>query len=550
MYSVQIAVSDGTLTRISLSIEYFEKDDITLYRNLDTTPMVLGTDWQWDGDTAINLLTGAPVPDGEYITVRRNTNIDRAFNIYDGGAAFSRETLDENFRQMIYLAQEFTEGNGLTGLFFPLDMHGFKITNLGDGTAPGDAVNKGQLDVVDNRVANLENSFITETVSYPWWTVTTTSTDTFSPPFSFSKAAVYLDGICQTPEYSYVVVSNQILLADPVPAGTMVLARLGEDVQDGDGFVPATQYATDMTALDGRLDALETTAGGLGNSATRNVGTTAGTVAAGDDSRITGAAQKSANLSDLTSASAARTNLGLGGAAVLNVGTTAGTVLAGNAPGRLIGIQRFTVTGTYTPAAGMQSCIVEVVGGGGAGGGAAATSAGQVAAGCGGSAGTYAKVQLTAAQVGANQAVTVGAGGTGAAGIAGAGGSTSTFGTLISCPGGGGGGGTGAITPASGGTFALPAATVFATVTAGNTLELGSSAQGDSGVATTTTTYGGAGGYSSLGSGGGYITIGNGRAAPTNGGGGGGGASNFGGVQVARSGGNGAAGLVVVYEYS
>ena len=37
---------------------------------------------------------------------------------------------------------------------------------------------------------------------------------------------------------------------------------------------------------------------GLGNAAVANTGTTAGTVAAGDDSRITGAAQKSANLSD------------------------------------------------------------------------------------------------------------------------------------------------------------------------------------------------------------------------------------------------------------
>lgn len=36
------------------------------------------------------------------------------------------------------------------------------------------------------------------------------------------------------------------------------------------------------------------------------------------------------NLSDLASFSTARTNLGLGGAAVLNVGTTAGTVAAGN----------------------------------------------------------------------------------------------------------------------------------------------------------------------------------------------------------------------------
>ncbi|MGE4806824.1 hypothetical protein, partial [Yersinia enterocolitica] len=47
---------------------------------------------------------------------------------------------------------------------------------------------------------------------------------------------------------------------------------------------------------------------------------------------ITGALQKSANLSDLQSTSTARTNLGLGGAAVLNVGTTVGTVAAGDDP--------------------------------------------------------------------------------------------------------------------------------------------------------------------------------------------------------------------------
>lgn len=268
MYSVQIAVSDGTLTRISLSIEYFEKDDITLYRNLETTPMVLGTDWQWDGDTAINLLTGTPVPAGEYIAVRRNTNIDRAFNIYDGGAAFSRETLDENFKQMIYLAQEFTEGNGLTGLFFPLDMHGFKITNLGAGTEPADAVNKGQLDEVGQRVTNLEETWVTATTSYPWYTITTTATDVFDPPFNFVKAALYVNGVCQVPGYSYEVVDNQILLAEPVPTGTIIFARLGEDVGLDPDYATADQLAAAISAAELEHQALQS---GIDGKASKGV---------------------------------------------------------------------------------------------------------------------------------------------------------------------------------------------------------------------------------------------------------------------------------------
>lgn len=56
-------------------------------------------------------------------------------------------------------------------------------------------------------------------------------------------------------------------------------------------------------------------------------GTTAGTAAQGNDSRIVNALQKENNLSDITDPATARNNLGLGTAATRNVGTSSGNVM-------------------------------------------------------------------------------------------------------------------------------------------------------------------------------------------------------------------------------
>ncbi|EKT4322280.1 phage tail-collar fiber domain-containing protein [Klebsiella pneumoniae] len=63
---------------------------------------------------------------------------------------------------------------------------------------------------------------------------------------------------------------------------------------------------SDLSDAEKARDNLE-----LGDSATRDVGTTAGTVATGDDSRITGALQKEQNLSELSNPSEALKSLGL-----------------------------------------------------------------------------------------------------------------------------------------------------------------------------------------------------------------------------------------------
>lgn len=83
-------------------------------------------------------------------------------------------------------------------------------------------------------------------------------------------------------------------------------------------------------------------------------GTTAGTYTAGNDSRITGALQSANNLSDLGSATTARTNLGLGGAATLNVGTGAGTVAAGN-DSRIVGAEQTSNKGAASGYASLDA---------------------------------------------------------------------------------------------------------------------------------------------------------------------------------------------------
>lgn len=130
----------------------------------------------------------------------------------------------------------------------------------------------------------------------------------------------------------------------------------------------------------------------------------------------------------------------------LNAATLNGT---SSFPGRLLNVQVFSASGTYTPTAGTASIIVTVQAAGGGSGGIAATSTGQSSVSQAASSGSYAQVRYTSGI--ASQTITVGAGGiAGTAGAnAGGTGGTSSFGALISCPGGIAGAGGAASSSAS-----------------------------------------------------------------------------------------------------
>lgn len=146
-YSTQTAVSDGTLESLPLTIEYIDRENITVIVDLNDgegpKEYVPGTIWDWVGTEAIQF--EEPLPNGAVVVLRRATEVGTLLNKFTEGAMFNAPTLDENFDQLLFLVQEAREGAGLTGVFNVLDMHGFRIQNLGDGVGDRDAANIGQV---------------------------------------------------------------------------------------------------------------------------------------------------------------------------------------------------------------------------------------------------------------------------------------------------------------------------------------------------------------------------------------------------------------------
>lgn len=128
----------------------------------------------------------------------------------------------------------------------------------------------------------------------------------------------------------YVATASATVTRRPVGTDGQVLTA---DSVQADGVKWATPVSAPVTSVNTQTGAVVLTAADVGADAS---GAAAAVLAT--------SAQKAANLSDLTSATTARGNLGLGGAAVLGVGTTAGTVAAGD-DSRIVGAQqRSTVT--------------------------------------------------------------------------------------------------------------------------------------------------------------------------------------------------------------
>lgn len=138
-YSYQRATSDGTMTFIDISIDYLDRSEISVYFD-----DVLTTAWSWSGSVENRILFSPAVPHGTVVEVRRITDASQLRHEFSKGAAFTAEYLDEDLKQALHMAQEASEANLVGDFFTDINMHGFRVYNVGPAVDDNDVLTLAQ----------------------------------------------------------------------------------------------------------------------------------------------------------------------------------------------------------------------------------------------------------------------------------------------------------------------------------------------------------------------------------------------------------------------
>ena len=137
---------DNSTTTYNITFDWLVTTDIKV--SLDGVDQTLTDDYTLENNnTQVEFVT-AP---GQDVAIRiyRDTDSDELSATFFAGSSLRAADLNNNFKQTLYSVQEVVSRFiDRTNAVFEniIDMGGFRITNMADGTADSDAVTKSQLD--------------------------------------------------------------------------------------------------------------------------------------------------------------------------------------------------------------------------------------------------------------------------------------------------------------------------------------------------------------------------------------------------------------------
>lgn len=243
-YTFTERTADGSQTTFSFSFAgadkgYIRASDISVEIG-DGTYWQGATGWHLSGTNQITF--NAPPARGTKVRIRRVVDKRLPYANFDRNVILDMKSLNNSFIQQLEVSQELLDGFLPDGFYFKQDtsMGGHKLTNLRDGTDADDAVNRGQLDSVDNnlqtqidandakqtawnqrqdeQIVGIIKSFDSN-ISHrtaPWTYEAAGGETKVSPPFFFHSALVWRDGVFQDElAGAFEIVNNEIQLAQP-----------------------------------------------------------------------------------------------------------------------------------------------------------------------------------------------------------------------------------------------------------------------------------------------------------------------------------------------
>ena len=142
---------DGNTVTFNFPFEYLEESDVKV-TVVGEPEQIQDTHYSFSSLTEITFVTAPPAGTGN-VRIFRETDSTSLRSQFFAGSAIRAQDLNENFNQTLFVSQEVNERFiDTNNAVFAADVNlgGFKITNLADGVAATDAVNKGQLDATQN----------------------------------------------------------------------------------------------------------------------------------------------------------------------------------------------------------------------------------------------------------------------------------------------------------------------------------------------------------------------------------------------------------------